>query len=139
MIEICNAMGIPVVLAPQPSPDLLLKRHRDEIRRADSARFERIEKRIGSLPTSSFRNPTMVAAGYEKMLAAIGKSPQLAAHFVDIQDSVDLDHFIDFIHMDAAGQAMLASAVRPHQPTASSQLVSRRSRRAKRAMAIKWR
>jgi hypothetical protein len=111
MIEICNAMGIPVVLAPQPSPDLLLKRHRDQIRSAAPARFERIEKRIESLPTSSFRNPTAVAASYEKMLAAIGKSPQLATHFVDIQDSVDLDHFVDFIHMDAAGQAMLANAL----------------------------
>jgi hypothetical protein len=31
MIEICNGMGTPVVLAPQPSPDLLLKRHGERI------------------------------------------------------------------------------------------------------------
>jgi hypothetical protein len=111
MIEICNGMGIPVLLAPQPSPDLLLKRRGDQVRRADPALFERIEKRVESLASAPFRNPGMVAASYEKILAGIGRSPQLAAHFVDIQESVDLDNFVDFIHMDAAGQATLAGAL----------------------------
>src|SRR5262245_26677978 len=80
MIEICNGMHIPVVLAPQPAPDLLLKRHGDQIRKADAARFARITKRIESLPTSAFRSPAVVVAGYERMLAEINKSPRLAAH-----------------------------------------------------------
>lgn len=111
MIDACNGRQIPVVLAPQPSPDLLLKRHGDQIRKADPTRFERIVKRVESLPTSPFRSPEVVVAGYEMMLAGISKSPQLAPHFVDIQESVDLDHFVDFVHMDAAGQAQLADAL----------------------------
>jgi hypothetical protein len=111
MIEICNGMGIPVVLAPQPSPDLLLKRHGEQIRSADAARFTRITKRIESLPTSPYRSPSLVVAGYERMLARIANSSQLAPHFVDIQEAVDLDRFIDFVHMDAAGQTQLADAL----------------------------
>jgi hypothetical protein len=45
------------------------------------------------------------------MLAGIGASPRLAAHFVDIQEAVDLDRFVDFVHMDAAGQTQLADAL----------------------------
>jgi hypothetical protein len=111
MIEICNGMSIPVVLAPQPSPDLLLKRHGEQIRNADAARFTRITKRIDSLATSPYRSPSLVVAGYERMLARIANSPRLAPHFVDIQEAVDLDHFVDFVHMDAAGQTQLADVL----------------------------
>jgi hypothetical protein len=111
MIEICNGMHIPVVLAPQPIPDLLLKRHGDHIQKADATRFTRMTKRIESLPTSAFRIPSLVVAGYERMLAEVSTSPRLAPHFVDIQEAVDLDHFVDFVHMDAAGQIQLAEAL----------------------------
>jgi hypothetical protein len=45
------------------------------------------------------------------MLARIANSSRLAPHFVDIQEAVDLDHFIDFVHLDAAGQTQLADAL----------------------------
>jgi lysophospholipase L1-like esterase len=111
MIEICDGMGIPVVLAPQPSPDLLLSRHGERIRSLDAERFARIIERVESLPTSRFRSPSLVVAGYERMLAGIANSPRLAKHFVDIQETVGLDHFVDFVHMDAAGQTQLADAL----------------------------
>ncbi len=45
------------------------------------------------------------------MLTEMSKSLRLASHFVDIQEAVDLDHFVDFVHMDATGQTQLADAL----------------------------
>lgn len=111
MIEICNGIGIPVVLAPQPTPDLLLKRHGDHIRTSDPTRFARIMERVESLPTSKFRSPSLIATAYEKLLHDISRSSDLAPHFLDVQEAVDLGHFVDFVHMDAAGQEKLAEAL----------------------------
>jgi hypothetical protein len=111
IVDICVGQGIPVLLAPQPAPDLLLKRHGERIRAADPARYARIIQRVESLPTSAYRSPPFIAEAYEKMLAEIERSPQLAPHFADVQEAVDLDHFVDFVHIDAAGQAQLADSL----------------------------
>jgi hypothetical protein len=47
------------------------------------------------------------------MLAGINKSARLAPHFVDIQEAVDLERFVDFVHMDGDGNAQLAAALAP--------------------------
>lgn len=124
IVDICAGQGIPVVLAPQPAPDLLLKRHGERIRAADPARYARIIQRIESLPTSAYRSPPFIVEAYEKMLAAIVRAPQLAPHFADVQEAVDLDRFVGFVHIDAAGQAeladALAAAVRKRLPAAWS-------------------
>jgi lysophospholipase L1-like esterase len=111
VIDICDGLGIPVMLAPQPAPDLLLKRHGQGIKEADPLRYARITGRVESLPTSRFRSPSFITDGYESMLAGIQKSRRLASHFVYLQEAVDLDNFIDFGHMNADGQAQLAAAL----------------------------
>jgi hypothetical protein len=68
-------------------------------------------ERVESLPTSKFRSPSLIATAYEKLLHDIARSSDLAPHFLDVQEAVDLDHFVDFVHMDAAGQEQLAEAL----------------------------
>ena len=111
MIDICDGLGIPIILAPQPAPDLLLKRHGEGIKETDPSRYARITERVESLPTSRFRSPSFITDGYELMLAGIQKSPRLASHFVDLQEAVALDNFIDFGHMNPDGQSQLATAL----------------------------
>jgi lysophospholipase L1-like esterase len=113
VIDICDALGIPVILAPQPAPDFLLKRYGNHIRASDPARYARIEERIESLPTAKYRSPSFITDAYEAMLEGISKSPRLSARFVDIQEAVGLDDFIDFAHMSPKGQAQLADALAP--------------------------
>ena len=111
MIDICDALGIPVILAPQPAPDLLLKRYGSHIKDSDPLRYVRIEERVELLHTSNYRSPPFITDAYEALLEGISRSPRLAAHFVDIQEAVDLDDFIDFAHMDAKGQGQLAATL----------------------------
>ena len=108
--DICEGLGIPFVLAPQPMADVLLKRHGEAIRK-DPARLDRITERVESLPISSYRLPSFVVDAHEAMLAGIAKSPRLAPNFVDIQEAVEVDHFVDFVHQDATGQAQLAASL----------------------------
>jgi hypothetical protein len=113
MIDICEGLSIPVVFAPQPNPDLLLKRYGGRIQSEDAARYSRIRSRVESLPTAKYRDASFISESYERVLAHVLRSPVLARQFVDIQEAVDLDHFVDFVHQDQDGQAGLAAALAP--------------------------
>lgn len=113
MVDICEGLNIPIILAPQPAPDLLLKRMGEDLRAREPDRYSRIKERIESLPTSPYRDADFIAQAYDEMLSQLRHSPTLARHFVDIQDSVDLDNFVDWGHQNAQGQKQLADALSP--------------------------